>query len=379
VQFVAFTAFPYATLMMAGMTAVAAIWYVLAGPRRSAWRVLLGFLFVCALLDLTFALHGSGGYRLSFPDQTSLIRFQPYLVGKAIGKLWVLTTLLVAATAMSPKVRPEVKWTLVGMGLSNLSFVLGDAFVSERVFYLSDHSGYFYQSTVVILFMVLVSAYLPSSAPALRLVRLAALATVVICVVYGFLMAEANYRLTLAYNVEQADFARWMERGEVAAQDLIITQFTNAYYDSCEWVPLLSRAEVLYCRNAQLTLTPEQNRDVQRLREVLYLYLSGKDRHWLETGTDFERYGLYGEVSSFRGVGERSERIAALREEMLPLFDSISNDDPSIRNYFRRFRRVWIVQHRQDPGFADARLESYLDLKGQETVGGLLVRSSDPR
>jgi len=35
----------------------------------------------------------------------------------------------------------------------------------------------------------------------------------------------------------------------------------------------------------QLALMGEQNLSVQRLREVLCLYLNGKDRHWLETTT----------------------------------------------------------------------------------------------
>jgi len=378
-QFVAFTAFPYATMMMAGTTAIAAIWYLFAGPRTSRWRVVLGFTVVCALLDLAFALHGSGGFRLSFPDQTSLIMFQPHLLGKTIGKVWILTGIMVVVAALTPRVRPEVKWPLVGMGLSNMLFALGDAFVSERVFYLSDHSGYFYQSTLVILMLVLVSAYLPNGAHALRLTRIASLATVVLCAVYGFLVAGQNYRVNLAYNLEQSDFTRWMERGEVSADDLIITQFGGAPYDSCEWIPLLSNAESLYCRNAQLTLTPEQNRDLQRPREVLYLYLSGKDEHWVENTTDFERYGLYGELSSFRSPEERLERIGALREELLPLFERIEHDDPSIHDFFRRFRRVWIVQNRQKRMFVDSRLESYLDLKGQELAGDLLVVASNPK
>lgn len=377
-QFVAFTAFPYATLMMAGTTAVATIWYVFAGPGRSKWLVPLGFFLACALPDMAFALHGSGGYRLSFPDQAPLIKFQPSLISLAIGKMWLLIAILVIVTMLTPKLRPELKWPLVGLGLTNLLLALGDVVVSERVFFLGNHITYFYESTVLILVLFLVSVYIPNDALSLRLERVAAVTTVLLCCAYGSLAAECNYRYYLPLNVEKTDLITWVGLGEVSADDLIITQFTNGFYDACEWVPLLSRAEVLYCRNAQLTLTPEQNRDVQRLREVLYLFFDGKDHQWLENATQFEKYGLYGELSSYRRSADRTARIVALRQEMLPFFDRVEHNDPSIQDFFRTFRRVWIIQNRQAP-FVRDRLSSYFNLREEDVAGSLLIMSADPK
>jgi hypothetical protein len=378
-QFVAFTFFPYGTLVMAGTTAVAVSWYILARRRNSAWHVVLGFVLVCAFADIAFALHGSGGFRYSFPDQTSLINFQPATAGKSIGRLWLLTGILVAATVMTRKLRPEVKWPLVGMGVTTMFFILGDAIFSERLFLLGIHMGYFYQSTIIILFIFLASAYLPGGAQGLRLTRIVSLATVGLCFVYGVFMAEGNYRTFLPYNLVQADLASWFGRGEVSDGDLVITQYAGTQCDPCEWIPLLSDAQVLYCRNAQLALTSEQNRDVQRPREVMYLYLDGKDHQWLENATNFEWYGLYGELSSFRRPEERTARVVALRREMLPFFERIENGDPSIHDFFRRFRRIWIIQDRQNPALVDARLRSYLDLKEQEIAGSLQINSANPR
>ena len=378
-QFVAFTFFPYGTLMMAGTTAVAACWYVFARHRDSAWLTVLGFALVCAFADISFAMHGSGGFRYGFPDQTSLVRFQPSLAVKAIGRLWLLTGILVAATATTRKLRPEVKWPLVGLGLSTMLFILGDALVSERLFLLNTHIGYFYQPTIVILFIFLASAYFPITPGPLRLARIVSLATVGLCFVYGLLMAEGNCRTSLPYNLVQADLANWFERGQVSARDLVITPYVDTQCDPCEWIPLLSDAEVLYCRNAQLALTPEQNRDVQRRREVMYLYFAGMDHQWLENATRLERYGLYGDLSSFHEPEERSARLIALRREMRPIFESVENGDSSIRDFFRRFERVWIIQDRQRPAFVNARLTSYLDLKKQEVAGSLLITESDPK
>ena len=378
-QFVAFTAFPYATLVMAGTTTVAAVWYILSNLRETRWRLVVGFLLACGLPDMFFALHEGGGSRISFPDQSSLIKFQPFLMRQVIGKLWILTAILVLATVMSRKLRPAVKWPLVGVGLATLLLMMGDAVVSERVFFLSTHIGYFYQPTIIILFTFLVSAYLPSSAQSIRLTRIASLVTVILCCGYGLLMAEGNCQMNLPFNLEQAEMARWFARGEVSEQDLVITRFETTGYDDCEWIPLLSQAEVLYCRNAQLALTPEQNGDVQRLREVLYMYFDGKDHQWLESSEKFELYGLYGDVSSYRRSEERAARIFALRREMGPLFYRVEHNDPTIQGFFRRFRRVWILQNRQNSFFSNTRLGSYLDLKEQESSGNLLVLSADPR
>jgi len=117
---------------------------------------------------------------------------------------------------------------------------------------------------------------------------------------------------------------------------------------------------------------------VQRLREVLYMFFDGKDHQWLENSTHFERYGLYGDLSSFRKPEELAARVVALRNELHPLFDRIENNDPSIRAFFHRFRHVWIIQS-PNHTFVKPRLESYLNLKDQETTGSLLVISSEAK
>src|SRR5262249_959146 len=154
--------------------------------------------------------------------------------------------------------------------------------------------------TVIVLMVFLASAYLADGVR-VRVARAACSAIVLLCVIYGFLMAEGSYRFNLPYNQEQAVLATWFSKVLVSPDDLVITQFDGAYYDACEFITVLSRAEVLYCRNAQLSLSTDQNREIQRPREVLYLYFHGKTREWFETAEDFEKYGLYGELQAYRG------------------------------------------------------------------------------
>lgn len=373
VQFVAFAALPYATIIMAGTTAVAVLYFAFTRFRELPWRILLGFTLMCGLFDLTFALRGSSSFGLSFPGDNHLIDFQPELITRSIGKTWILIAVLVVVAAATKKLRPPIKWTLVGLGLSNIVFTLGDAFVSERLFLMGVHIPYFYNSTLVILLMFLGSAYIPNSGRAVRMVRIGSFAIIVACFALGFAMAEGNHVSNLGFNLEQSDLSQWFARGKVSPDDLVITQLTDSAYDDCEWVPLLSSAQVLYCRNAQLTLTAQQNREVQRLREVIYLYFNGKDQHWLENTTQFEGYGLYGELSSFHRPAARQERIVALRNEMRPYFKEVEDQSSSITGFFRGFRRIWIVQKRDDPQFVNSRLGSYFDIKNREAARTLMI------
>jgi hypothetical protein len=64
---------------------------------------------------------------------------------------------------------------------------------------------------------------------------------------------------------------------------------------------------------------------------------------------------------------------------MLPLFERVEHGDPAIREFFRRFSRVWIFRDRQNPALVDARLSFYLDMKEQESAGSLLITSSTPK
>lgn len=379
VQFVAFLAFPYVTLMMAGLTLVAGIWYVLSTDRRFALPAIVSFGVICAVADIGFALHGSSGLRYGFPDHSRLIDFQPALLAPSIGKFWILTAVMLVAIAATGKIRPEVKWPLIGMGVTNMLLMLGDAVLSQRVFFLTDHIGYFYQSTIIILLMFLLAAYVPRDEKTRRRTSTLALIATGICVVFGFLMAEGNYRINKADNQRQADLAAWFAGNKVSAQDLVITEFSGAAYDDCEWIPLLSKAQVLYCRNAQLALTPDQNRDLQRFREVLYLYFIGKDHQWLAGTTHVERYGIYGELSTFHSPEELNSRLDVLRREMSPLFRRVEDHDPDVRAFFGEFRRVWILESRENAQFVSERLDSYVNLQQKTTLGSLIIFSAVPK
>jgi hypothetical protein len=373
VQLLAFMSYPYTTLILAGLSAVACAWYLVRSERQIGVRTVVAYVAGCALVDGIFVLQGQGGIRTSSPGQSSMLQFRPSLLQFMIGRLWIVMAILVLATILSRKLSPELKWPLAGLGLSTMFFVLGDVIVPERALFLSDHAGYFVHPTIVILSAFLFAAHVPNHTSPTFL-RMGALAAIMFCVANGTLQAEGGYRAYLERNRVQADLATWLSSGQVSADDLVIT----TDHDTCSWVPLLSKAQVLFCRIAQCLLTPEQNLSVQRQREVLYLFFLGWDRNWLRTtNTGFESHGFYNEIQI---KGEDPEKLRyKSRSALAPIFEKVETGDAAIYDFFRRFHRVWVVEDPSEQPFSREHLRTYLALGEEESAGALVITAASPK
>ena len=378
-QFVACASFPYATLLMAGITAVAATCHVIVNGRRSAWQTILGYACACAAVDLAFILRGAPIFHAGLPGEAPLFHFQGAALLSQMGKLWLFIGVLCGVVAVSRQLAAEIRWALVGLGVANMLMLLGDAFVPGPPMFLTNHASYFEHATIAILTTFAVGAHISaiSNRTALRIACV--LATALLCL-NGILLAETGYRKLLPVNREQTDMVNWFGRGQVAAGDLIITQ-----HDMCAWVPLVSSAPTLFCRNSQAMLSPQQNHDLQRTREAWYLYFMGKGSHWVNaTAADpanvhkFETYGMYGEVSSYRGSLLASQ-IEHTRSQLTPLLERIENHDPSATDFLRQFRQVWVIENRHAPIFDTTRLADYLDIRSEESFDDLNIRKATPK
>jgi len=114
-----------------------------------------------------------------------------------------------------------------------------------------------------------------------RYSRFALGVVVILLAVNAMLLAAATYRVFLPLNQQLAEAASLLKSIPVGADDLLIVPAKIAD-DTCEWVPLVSSAKVLFCRNAGGLLTPNQNNTIQRFRQALYLYFTGMDSRQLE-------------------------------------------------------------------------------------------------
>jgi hypothetical protein len=379
-QFWALGAFPYAALMMVGITATTVVWWILSGMKVVRWQEILTYGLLCAVVDLVFLISGRGAFRTGSPGQPSFFDVQLSLLPQLMGKLWIGTGLLTAAVAFSRNFTPEVKWPLVGLGVTNLALLLGDAVIPVKILFLTAHASYFEHATFVILLTFLASALGAGRWSQSSLANYALRAVICGLLVYGGLLAQGNYRISLPFNQVQADLSRFVLTKNLGTTDLVI-----ADYDATAWVPLVSKAPVLYNRGAQAILPPAQNQELERFREVLYLYFIGKDGRWVQQTTTngeaarpLERYGLFGDVSIYQGA-ELTQRLLQLRSELTPMFDRVEGRDPKVADFFRQFTHVWIIDDRAAPIFDPAKLSTYLDLKSEENSGSLRVVLARPR
>jgi hypothetical protein len=193
--------------------------------------------------------------------------------------MWIILGFLTLATALVRALPAEVKWPLVGLGLTNMGLLLGDVF--DNSLSISHHAGYFVHTTVAVLLTFILSAVCVRLRATARYSRFALGVVVILLAVNAMLLAAATYRVFLPLNQQLAEAASLLKSIPVGADDLLIVPAKIAD-DTCEWVPLVSSAKVLFCRNAGGLLTPNQNNTIQRFRQALYLYFTGMDSRQLE-------------------------------------------------------------------------------------------------
>lgn len=379
-QLLALSAFPYATLMMAGLTFMSVSWRMFSRGPRGAWHIPLVYGTACAIADGVFLMRGSLNL---YATHSSLIHFQPQLLPHLVGGTWLLLCLLTLATVLSKTLPAEVKWPLAGLGAANALFMLGDAVVPATVLLLSHHAAYFAHSTAAVLFTFLASVALVRMHDQSNKIRIAVGAALGVLLLNGILLSLGTYRAFLPVNRQQAEVARLLSSWQPAEGDLLIAR-SRVVDDACGWVALLARGPVLFCTDAEVMLTPQQNRDIHRFRQALYLYFSGKDSSYLQgVVTDpnparaMYQLGFWAEAVSWSGE-ERKEGLRDIESDLMPALERVERHDVTASNFFRQFRRVIVMDDLQDPTFLPVRLGSFLRLEGEQHLDNWVLLFYDP-
>ena len=385
-QLLALSAFPYATLMMAGLTFVSVSWVLLSRGPRGEWQLPLVYGAACAVLDGAFLMRGSMNI---YASHSSIFHFQPQLLPHLVGGAWLLVCLLTIVTVFSKNLPPEVKWPLAGLGATNVILMLGDAAIPSTVLLLSTHASYFTHTTVAVLSTFLVSAALVRTDDRSTKVRIAFGVVFFVLALNGTLLSLGTYRAFLPANREQVAVARLLGSTQPGSRqpaggELVIAR-SKSVDDACGWAALLSKAPVLFCTDAEIMLTPEQNRDVHRFRQAVYLYLTGEDSNSLERALTapnpssvMYNLGYWAEATSL-AVEERNEGIREIRADLIPLVERVERHDIAVNSFFRKYGRIMVIDNQRDPTFKADRLASFLKLEGQENSGDLILLSYVPK
>jgi len=381
-QLLAFMIFPYAMLMMAGITAIALTGILFERTQQFPWPTALVYGITCGVCDLGFFLRGTGVARTGSSGQYSLIHVQLSTLPHRIGGMWMLLAALTASLFFIRDLAPEIKWPLAGLGATNLLLMLGDAFFSETLLQVSVHAGYFihFSASILLMFGLATSFRLLNRNS--HVWRVAVVAAIALLVLNGALIAQATYLASLPQNRENAELARSLQTDPPQADDLVIARAV-VVDDNCAWVPLFTDSHVLFCRNAQVLLSPEQNRDIHRLRQALYLYFTGRDTGWVDhviqdprSENDLLRLMFLGQATS--DSSDRAVGINELKTDLIPRLASVQQKDAQVRTFFSQYKRIFVVDNLAHPSFVRSRLSSYLQIEQQTNTGGLLLLRCKP-
>ncbi|HEV2395818.1 MAG TPA: hypothetical protein VGS27_02600 [Candidatus Sulfotelmatobacter sp.] len=379
-QLFALAVFPYATLMMAGLTAIGVLFNIRVAEKQT-WVTPSVYGAACALMDVAFVWRGSLGF---YDSHASMIHFQPQLLPRLIGGNWLLIVGLTVGIAIAKELPPAVRWTLVGLGATNALLMLGDVVVPASTILLSHHADHFVHATIALLAIFLVASTLTRVPNNAWIVPSVFALSLLVAFLSGGLLALGNYRGMLAANRKILDLGRLQEKWTIGENDLVIARSKNAD-DDCGWLVLLSKAPTLFCTDAEIMLTPQQNRDIQRFREALYLYLTGSDSGSLQRALAANdpsrlmyRLGYWAEATSF-SASERNDGIRAIETELIPLLERVQSHDAIVDHFFRNFRRIVVVDIDNRQTFDPARLASFLNLNEQQKSGDLVLSFYSPK
>jgi hypothetical protein len=379
-QLLALSVFPYATLMMAGLTAVSVLFEICFRDHRGAWHIPLLYGIACTAMDGVFLQHGFVGF---YATRSHFFHFQPRLLPHLVGGNWLLLCLLTVITALIKNLAAETKWPLVSLGIATLLLMLGDAIVPATTLLLSHHSAYFLHTTVAILLTFIVSAAISARERSVTL-RIAVALASGIFLLNGILLSLTTYRQFLPSNREEVDIARFLSSWKTADRDLFIAPSLSVD-DSCGWTALLSKTRVLYCTDAEVMLTPQQNRDIHRYRQAIYLYFTGKNSDYLRSiigdakpADPMYRLGYWAEAVSL-SAEEQKEGLRSIQTDLLPRMDQVENHDNAVSQFFRQFRRIIVIDDSQKPTFVTSRLGSFLTIQAEQRVDDLEITSYVPQ
>jgi len=380
-QLAAVLIFPYATLLMAGITAVS----LFAKPIRirevGSWAIPLIYAVSCAVLDAVVLLRGSVGF---YENRSPAIHFQPHLLPQLVGGNWVVVVSLTALVALSKNLEKEIKWPLIGLGASNALVMLGDAVVPATRILLSHHGGYFvHLTTATLLTFIVASISLEARCPRWAL-RVAFTSILIFILVNAALVVSGTYRTFSQINGDVAELAGSRLLWTPGPGDLVITR-SRSVDDMCGWVPLMSTSSVLFCTDAEVMLTPHENRDLHRLRQAFYLFFTGENSTTLnrELSTPdpsalMYRLGYWAEAVS-HSMEERHQGIEEIKTDLLPLLEKVEKKDISSADLFRKFERIVVIDKQQDHAFAEERITEYLRPERKQHFGDFAISFYTPK
>ena len=362
-QFLVLCSFPYAAVVMAATTGMLLL-LLLAGRIPGSILQFVVFGAVCAVADLGWLLF-SGGQLPGSSHGSSLIALDPQFLEHMLFSKKVLLLLFATVTAAvvcRRGVPKESKWTVVAFGAAVFLLSLADGVLSP-IAQASHHFLYLFHTAMALLAITVVAVILHTFA-AHRSVQLVVFVITVALIVNAAISIRVFARTLLELNQENFGAIEAMSLADLGAGDLVIANAEQV--DSpATLVPAVSRANVLYCKDAEL-MVPSEYEKQSRLRQAIYLYATGMDDVSLSKilspgGAAEQQYRIVPVQERISALGPHSEAaLASLRSRLLPPMMEVEQGGAEAQAFFAQFKRVILIDSVAHPVFSPERLSLYL-------------------
>lgn len=378
-QFAAFVAFPYIVLVIAVGTAITIL---IARRGKSgvtlSWTTVVLFAVVCGILDIVYLLlvgfgssHGNVRFALQFRPEMILPALRPYVLLLVAG----------AGFALASRASLEAKTTIAGLALSNAIFAFSDVFFPATSMMLLHINYLITVTTWLPLIVALWPWFEKFDGRRLRIALTSAF--ILIGVWEGF----ASYRSNLSFNALQAAAVEELKGLALTPKDLVVAPAQFSDDISC-LVPLVTRAKVLFTRDAENILSADSIRGEQAFRQALYLEMSGitHDRLLLftEPGSPDSRINpiaLFGELgyASSKLPADRAKVRTLVRERLGPMLTQVESDPASASSLFQGYDRVIVIDGSSQPLFKPSAFSPWLKIEQAYERNGTRVWICEPR
>jgi len=373
VQLLALMIFPHVLLVMVGSLTVGQV-LLGAGGRFAAerapnyWKDLGLFCLASVVVDLIF-LWTTGTFATGLVrTDGGMVRIAFSEAGHYFGLAVVLLAVLSAAVlVLARRTRSSGGVVLAALGLAVLLLHWADLIFTPRL-QISHHTDYFV-NTALTLLLGWLGFYIYSASRTRfgghRMLRVVPAGLAIGLGLLGGLTAQTVFARNFLENAELAGLVKLVAALNLTGEDLVIAP-AKTVDDPSAWVPVVSRAQVLYARNAEFVLD-HAALPVQDERLARQLYFAGMTPSELARVLD-PNGGTLTEQARIIPVGERFfydtadwERVLGnARERLMPLTKTLEGNPAEMSAFLKQYARVVVIDTRNDPDFAAERLVQHL-------------------
>lgn len=371
-QFCVFVSFPYFLPVVAIGTGATLLIHRIR-DKAGAWplRTTLTFAAACGIIDIGYVMlaglgrsHANVHMSLQFRPEMIVPSTRPYM-------FLLIAAACLAAITRTPKTTQN---TAIGAALASALFGFADVFFPPEAQML-EHPNYLIGIVTLLILLVVVwpAAEGLSSRPFRGLI-FGVLITV------GFWESYSSFHMVVPLNIFQRKVADELQRLSLNEQDLVIAP-SRSPDDVSSWIPLVSRAQVLFTSDGENILSAEDTRTIHTLRQALYLTLCGIDSRSIQARTqdgssDSEIRPLLQQTDkTFAYSRLQKDRVKVrhlLRDRLTTAYLELEHD-PSSVGFLTNYRRIVVIDSSTDRVFDRLSILKWLVVQQSYERNGVTV------